>query len=661
MRARSFHANWKIDFQEKYWEKRASNRIVRRPRTRETPLHYLIDILRFGAPYLRRYWLALVAGIWFSIVFGLSNGTLVWGTKTILERLSPPPAQATPAAGGEGNSRLERITYRVVDPWLPRVGREIDPRQVVGGLLFLPALVGLRGFSRYLSAWAMASLSERVVNDLRCDVLTKLQSLSMDYFNRSTMGDLLMRVNGDTAALNRCLSVGFTDSVKEPFTMIGIVIALCAIDWKLTLFSMVLTPLCLIPISTLGARARNAAAVGTRATISQSSLLVEMLNGIRVVKALNLETEQTQRFRGFSKELVRSSIKSVKAREQINPIIETVSMLGMGLLIIYVFFTHRTTPEMVAFLSGMILFFVPVKKLASLHILLQESKIGVDRLAQILAEKPSVKEKRDARPLPGFSSAIRFRGVSFAYETQTVLEDIDLEIRRGTKIGIAGENGSGKSTLMNLLLRFYDPTTGALEIDGIDLRDVRVSDLRNLIGLVSQEIVIFDQSIAENIGCAKPGATRVEIEVAARSAGCHDFITQLPEGYETRVGERGVRLSGGQRQRVSIARAFIRDAPIIILDEATASLDARAEADIQAAVDRLEKHRTVICVAHRLSTLASMDRIVVLCAGRIIEEGTYRKLLFGDGPFARMARQQGLSLARQEIVEAELAESEVEV
>jgi subfamily B ATP-binding cassette protein MsbA len=336
-------------------------------------------------------------------------------------------------------------------------------------------------------------------------------------------------------------------------------------------------------------------------------------------------------------------------------------MLGLGLLIIYVFFTHRTTPEMVAFLSGMILFFVPVKKLASLHILLQESKIGVDRLAQILAEKPSVKEKPDARPLRGFSSAIRFRSVSFAYETQTVLEDIDLEIRRGTKIGIAGENGSGKSTLMNLLLRFYDPTTGAVEIDGVDLRDVRVSDLRNLIGLVSQEVVIFDQSIAENIGCAKPGATGVEIEVAARSAGCHDFITQLPEGYETRVGERGVRLSGGQRQRVSIARAFIRDAPIIILDEATASLDARAEADIKAAVDRLEEHRTVICVAHRLSTLASMDRIVVLSAGRIIEEGTYRKLLSSDGLFARMARQQGLSLVPQQIVEAEFAGSAVEV
>ncbi|MGZ4966685.1 MAG: ABC transporter ATP-binding protein [Chthoniobacterales bacterium] len=622
-------------------------------------MHYIADILRFGAPYLRRYWITLAAGIWFAIMFGLSNGTLVWGTKTILERLSAPSAEA--ASGGERLSRVEAVTYKVVDPWLPRVGREIGVKQVIGGLLFLPALVGLRGLSRYLSAWFMASVSGRVVNDLRCDVLIKLQSLSLDYFNRSTMGDLLQRINGDTAALNQCLSVGFADSVKEPFTMVGIVIALCAIDWKLTVYSLVLTPLCLLPISSLGRRARQAAAIGTKATISQASLLVEMLNGIRVVKALNLEDEQTQRFRGFSKELIRSSIKSVKAREQINPIIETFSMFGMGLLIIYVFFAHRTTPEMVAFLSGMILFFVPVKKLASLHILLQESKIGVDRLGQILAEQPSVREKLGALPLAKFSSEIRFREVSFAYETQPVLEDIELKIPRGAKIGIAGENGSGKSTLMNLLLRFYDPTAGAVEIDGINLRDVRVRDLRNLIGLVSQEVVIFDQSIAENIGCAKPGATRAEIEKAAKAAGCHEFIIELPQGYETRVGERGVRLSGGQRQRVSIARAFVRDAPIIILDEATASLDARAEADIQAAVDRLEEHRTVICVAHRLSTLASMDKIVVLAAGRVIEEGTFQELLASDGPFAAMARQQGLTAPPREIVDPEFASTEVAV
>ena len=603
-------------------------------------MHYLLYIVRFGAPYLRRYWPVLVAGMFFAVIYGLSNGVFVWGTKTILERLNPPPTQEAIAAGGV--SQLERVTHNFVDPWLPRVGRPIDAGQIVGGVLFLPLVVGLRGLCRWLSATFMASVSERTVNDLRCDVLVKLQSLSLDYFNRSTMGDLLMRINGDTAALNRVLSGGLLDAVREPFTIIGIVIALCAIDWRLTIWTLVLTPLCLIPVQALGNRARAAAAQGGKATISQSSLLVENLNAIRVVKALNLENEQANRFRGFSQDLVRANLKSVQAREQINPIVETLSMVGLGLLVLYVFFTGRTTAEMVAFLTAILFFFVPVRRLAMLHIQLQDSRFGVDRLSQILNEQPSVREKPDAEPLPTFSKGIVMRGVTFSYEKQTVLHEVDLEIPRGAKVGIAGENGSGKSTLVNLLLRFYDPVEGAIEVDGVNLRDARVSDLRNLIGLVSQDVVIFDQSIAENIGCAKPGATRAEIEKAAKAAGCHDFIMQFPEGYETRVGERGVRLSGGQRQRVSIARAFVRDAPIIILDEATASLDARAEAEIQAAVDRLEEDRTVICVAHRLSTLAAMDKIVVLAAGRVVEEGTFAELLARDGAFAAMARQQGL-------------------
>jgi subfamily B ATP-binding cassette protein MsbA len=616
-------------------------------------LHFLGYIIRFGAPYLKRYWVALALGVFFAMLYGLSNGSLVWGTKTILERLNPPPSAEAIAAGSV--SFLEASTHKFVDPWLPRVGRPIDARQIIGGLLFLPILVGIRGGCRWLSATFMASVSERVVNDLRCDVLVKLHSLSLDYFNRATMGDLLQRITGDTAALNRCLSVGFMDIIKEPFTMIGIIVALCAIDWQLTVWAMVLTPLCLIPVQTLGRRARNAAGEGVKAMIAQSSLLVENLSGIRMVKALNLEHEQTDRYRGYSRQLVQAMLRSVQAREQINPIIETISMVGMGLLILYVFFTGRTTPEMVAFLSGMMLFFIPVKKLAALHILLQESKFGVDRLAQILNEQPSVKEPIDPKPLTSFTSGIKFHGVHFAYEEQPVLQGIDLEIPRGAKVGIAGENGSGKSTLVNLLLRFYDPREGKITIDGVDLRDVRLHDLRNLIGLVSQDVVIFDQSIAGNIGCAKPGATQEEIEAAAKWAGCHDFIIGFPEGYETRVGERGVRLSGGQRQRVSIARAFIRDAPIIILDEATASLDARAEAEIQATVDRLEEHRTVICVAHRLSTLAAMDKIVVLAAGRIVEEGPFQQLLASGGLFARMGRQQGLIAAPLEPAEAEFA------
>ncbi|HSI11050.1 MAG TPA: ABC transporter ATP-binding protein [Chthoniobacter sp.] len=612
---------------------------------------YLLDILRFGWKYLRRYWVRFAAGIYFSLVFGLSNGVLIWGTKTILERLSPPPTAQQAAADAAAapphhEKKLQRITHQLIDEWLPRAGRPIDTKQIFGGLFFLPLLMGLRGYSRYLSAYLMSWVSEHVVADLRYDVLTKLSSLSLDYFNRSTMGDLLMRINGDTAALNRCLSIGFTDMVKEPFTMLSIALTLCAIDWKLTLATVVLTPLCGIPLVTLGRNARKAGAHAGQATISQSSLLVEVLGGIRVVKALNLESEQAGRFQEMARKFIDATLKSVRTRELINPVIETISMFGLGMLIIYVFFSHRTTPEMVSFLAGMLLFFIPVKKLATMHLMLQESKFGVDRLAQILAEQPTVKEKPEATRLTELRSGIDFRGVTFGYDSRAVLQGIDLHLPRGWKLGLVGENGSGKSTLVNLLLRFYDPTQGKIEIDGQDLRDVEIASLRRLIGLISQEVVIFDQSVGQNIACARPGATQAEIEAAARAANAHDFILELPQGYETRVGERGVLLSGGQRQRIAIARAFIRNAPILILDEATASLDARAEAEVQAVVDRLEENRTVICVAHRLSTLALMDEIIVLSQGQIVERGTFQSLVRSGGHFAAMARQQGIEVDR---------------
>jgi subfamily B ATP-binding cassette protein MsbA len=293
------------------------------------------------------------------------------------------------------------------------------------------------------------------------------------------------------------------------------------------------------------------------------------------------------------------------------------------------------------------LFFLPIKKLAGVHILFEQASVGVHRLANILREQPVVREPAQPRPLKQFRAAIRFDDVTFAYEPgRPVLRDFTLTIPRGVKVGVAGASGSGKTTLVNLLFRFYDPTHGAITIDGVDVREVSFRDLRCLLALVSQDVVVFDQTVAENIALGRPGASREDIERAARDAFAHEFIQQLPQGYDTRVGERGVTLSGGQRQRIAIARAFIRNAPILVLDEATASLDSEAEAEVQAAIDRLEQHRTVLCVAHRLSTLASMDALIVLDQGRIIERGTFADLLAAGGPFAAMAARQGLVAAR---------------
>jgi subfamily B ATP-binding cassette protein MsbA len=410
----------------------------------------------------------------------------------------------------------------------------------------------------------------------------------------------------------------------------------------LTLFAAVFLPICMLPMIILGRKARRAGKASREADVQQASLIVEFLSGIRVVKAFGLEAQQIERFRNYSSDLLRHAMKSVQAREQMNPIIESIAAVGLGVLLIYIFLAGNQVTDLITFITGVFLLYTPVKKLARLHVLLQQASAGVERLMQVLEEKPSVREAAAPRAVSSFASAIEFVNVDFSYGHSTILHQLSLRVPRGQKLGIAGESGSGKSTLLNLLFRFYDPTSGKILFDGQDLRELAVGDLRRQMALVSQEVVLFDQSAADNIACGKVGATPQEIEAAARAAYADDFIRRLPHGYQTLVGERGVTLSGGQRQRIAIARAFIRNAPVLVLDEATASLDSQAEAEVQSDIERLEQNRTVICVAHRLSTLAKMDRVIVLSQGRIIEEGTFDELLQQGGLFSDMARRQGI-------------------
>ena len=615
-------------------------------------MRYLKSVFEFGWPYMRRYQSRLWLGVLCGVLFGLSNASFIWATKTIFTRLDPAPASLTTlpllptsAVTGSMTKQLDGLRARVeatIDPWLPLAGRAIDARQLLGSLFLLPVLVGLRGMLSYLSTYCMCWVSERVMADLRADVLMKLNSLSLDFFNRSTMGDLTTRISGDTAALYRCLSLGFGDLIREPVTILSLVVGLCLVDWQLTLVALAFVPLVLVPLRTLGQKMRNVTKAGLDVAIAQSSMLLEALAGIRVIQAFGLETMQVERFRQHARQMIHYSMKSVQARELVNPITETIAMLGLGSLVLFIFWKQRSLPDMIGFITGLVMLLQPLKKLAALHVLIQQTAVGVERLFHLFQERPTVGTKPDARPLREFRESLAFEAVSFAYADKLVLQDVTLTVPRGQKLGIAGESGSGKSTLVNLIFRFHDPTAGRVRVDGVDVRDLALPDLRHQMALVSQEVVIFDQTIAENIACGKTGATRAEIETAARQAYAHDFIMQLPEGYDTRVGERGVTLSGGQRQRLVIARAFVRNAPILVLDEATASLDSRAEAEVQQVIEQFAESRTVICVAHRLSTLAAMDRIIVLAAGRIVEQGTFQELLRTGGVFADMARRQGI-------------------
>jgi ATP-binding cassette, subfamily B, bacterial MsbA len=612
----------------------------------------LANVFRFGAPYIRRYWVRMFLGVFLGVLFGISNAAILGGTKALLNRIFPeekgPVTGAQNAAVDSGlkarfsqfAESAQQTVLPVLDPWLPRKGRPLDALQITGLVLFFPLLFAFRGYIGYLSSYCMGWVGERIVNDLRQDVFEKLSTLSLDFYNRATMGDLITHVHGDTQVLQRALNLGVSDLVKEPVTIIFTLAGLLYIDWQLTLFVAVFMPICVIPITVLGRKMRRASKSNIQTGVEQQSLLVEFLGSIRLIKAYKLEKQATERFAEHARRLVHHGMKQLQAKELINPLIETIGAIGLGVLLVYIIYMGKTGSELAVFVGAVALVYTPIKKVAGLHVYFQQASAGIDRLMRIFQEQPTVQEPSAPKPLKKFGREIRFENVTFAYNNQPVLRDFNLVVPYGMKLGVAGESGSGKSTLINLLFRFYDPQQGRILIDGQDIREVSTADLRSQMAIVSQDIILFDQSVAENIACGKPDATRHEIESAARAAFAHDFILNLPQGYETRVGERGVLLSGGQRQRIAIARAFIRQAPILALDEATAALDAESEAQVQQAIERLAEHRTVISVAHRLSTLASMDEIILLSHGRIIERGSFPELATGTGLFSSMARKQ---------------------
>ena len=616
---------------------------------------------------MRPYWRRVVAGVLVGCLCGLTATLFLWAAGVLTERLQSKEATSVTctSCGTEltvtPKTKAERLQDKILpdlrtktsewrqrlnsslDPWLLREGGNMDAQRILGTLLFLPLIALVRGVTDYLSNYCMGWVGERVVNDLRCDVLAKLTSLSLDYFTRGSTGDMLTRVNTDTFALHRALRQAGSDLVRESFTMVGAFVVLCVLDWRLALLMLLAIPLGAIPLVVLGGKARRAGRGSRGANVKQNSLLVEALTGIRVLKAFNLEKNQNDRYRSLSREFIRHTMKGVRAKELSGPFMELLAAIGLSGVLVYLFWSGRAPHELVVLVGALFMLLAPLKKLASIHLTFEQAGAGVERLVELLREQPSVVEPAQPKPLKEFTREIRFEQVNFTYGDRAVLNNLSVTIPRGSKLGIAGESGSGKSTLLNLLFRFYDVTGGAVKIDGIDTRELSFADLRGPMALVSQDVFVFRTSVAENIAAGRMGATRAEIEAAARAAHAHEFIMQLPQGYDTVIGERGTTLSGGQRQRLALARAFVRNAPILVLDEATASLDSESEMEVQAAIDQLEKNRTVICIAHRLSTLANMDRIIVLSKeGRIVEQGTFEELVRAKGLFATMAARQGI-------------------
>ena len=616
----------------------------------------------FSRPYLARYWPRFALGILLGVLFGLSNGLFMGSIYVIANRLDDPAhiqyvveqGKAAKAAKKEDeeNPALRSLKadgatvkeefYILIDPWLPLKGRALDWKQCLGCLMFIPAAILLRGLLGYGNSYLMAWSGQRITNDVKIDAFEKVSSLSLDFFQRTTTNELINRIETDSVTLNNFLKMGLADLVKEPSTIIFLLIFMLMINWKFTLISLAFAPLCIIPTRKVAKRIKELGRKDFATNVGQANVTMESFQNVRITKAYGLEEAHAKIFREAGRRSAMYNMKSVQSREMLNPIVQTLNAVGISAVLLYAFWTHCSYKDLITFIIALAAFYGPFRKLNHIGVYLTQLSVSLERLMELFKLQPSVKEAVNPVALGEFKRSLEFHDVGFTYGDAPVLDRVNFTLARGQRLGLAGESGSGKSSLLNLLFRFYDPTSGKVEIDGVPLTLFSVSDLRSHLALVSQDVLLFNATVAENIAFGKIGATREEVIVAAREAYAHDFIEALPQGYDTPLGERGLRLSGGQRQRIAIARAFVRNAPILVLDEATASLDSQAEAEVQKAIDHLAEHRTVICVAHRLSTLRSMDQILVLEKGRIVEKGSFDQLLTQGGLFTAMAARQSI-------------------
>jgi len=503
-----------------------------------------------------------------------------------------------------------------------------------------------KGIAEYLSTYLMARIGQSAVLKLRQDLYSHLLAQSASFFERHRTNYLVSRLVSSAAAIETAVTSTIRDMLRESFTLIAFLSASFYYSWRMTLGSLTIAPIIAVLTARFGTALRNLARESFEGSKELTDTAQEALANQGIVKAYRAETRESARFTKVAKRIVRANLRSASISGAAPP---TIEMIGIIFVVLLLFFGQReiisgrmNTAQFITFLFFLFRSYDPMRKLSRLQNSMEQALAAAHHVWEVMDEHAAIVEKPDAVELAPLTDEIKLADVSFGYanESRAVLKEVTLSIRAGSMVALVGESGGGKSTLTKLLPRFHDPKSGAVLWDGTDLRDATISSLRKQIALVTQETVLFNDSVRHNIAYGNPQATDAEVEEAARIAFAHEFIQELPEGYGTIVGERGIFLSGGQRQRLAIARAVLVNAPVLVLDEATSALDAESERLVQKAIANLVRDRTTIVIAHRLSTVRRANVIVVMEGGRIIEMGTHAELLASGGQYRRLYELQ---------------------
>lgn len=506
-------------------------------------------------------------------------------------------------------------------------------------------LYTVKGLSSYGQTYLMQYVGQRIVTQFRIDLYAHLQRLSLSYYDRTPTGQLMSRITNDVNQMQGAVSSVVTGVLKDMFTIVGLVAVIVYRDWFLAVFALGVFPLCVIPLVKFGRRLRKISHRSQETMADVTVLLHETIAGARIVKGFCREDYETQRFTDEAFRLFRLRMKDISTRAMSSPLMEFLGGLGIAGILFYggwqVIHGVSTPGTFFSFLTALILLYEPVKRLSSMNNDVQNGLAAAERVYRVLDEPVEIAENTGAVELGPLQNEIRYDKVSFAYRPgEPVLSEINLTVPKGQAVALVGTSGGGKTTLVNLLPRFYEVTDGSISIDGVDIRQATLGSLRGQIAIVTQQTILFNDTVRNNIAYGRPEASEDEVRAAAEAAYATKFIEHMPHGLDTMIGESGVLLSGGERQRLSIARALLADRPILILDEATSSLDTESEMYVQKALENLMAGRTTFVIAHRLSTVQRADRILVISGGHIVEEGRHDELVAMGGVYTRLHRMQ---------------------